>query len=226
MPVATDEDFEDHLDQDLAWRRSELQSLMAQLRHASATNPDSPAARALCRSTATLLYAHWEGYTRLAFETYLKLILRRKPFARDAADGLLVEHISQLQRRLHAGDEAARTDLVSLARGASTARLRLSQDRVVNTKSNLRFQVLQELLGTFGLSESEFVTKKNVIDVLLCDRRNEIAHGRDNFPSQDEVLELHKHVLTLIERLRDLLIGCVRSQAYRIPGAESGVERG
>ena len=108
----------------------------------------------------------------------------------------------------------ARSDLSELARGSSTSRLRLTPGRVVNTESNLRHVTLEKMLDTLNLPGANFETKKNLIDVLLCDRRNSIAHGRNEFPTTDEIAELHQQVLSLLEEVRNALILAVRTKSY------------
>lgn len=217
MAVSTDADFENHLDEELAWRRIELSAYATQLQSASRQNPSSPLSRALSRGLATLLYAHWEGYGKIAFESYLKVVLKRKPVAREANDGLLTSHALQILRRMDAGDGQAAAELIELARGNSSTRLRLPQEKMVNTKSNLRHEVLEGIMEALGVPCDEFSTKKNLIDKLLCDRRNDIAHGRAYFPPPSEVLELHAEVLSMMEAIRDITIGQLRTQGYRVP---------
>ncbi|WP_131812932.1 MAE_28990/MAE_18760 family HEPN-like nuclease [Mycolicibacterium peregrinum] len=215
MVAVTDDDFETLADSELSWRKLELHALAKELESAANRHGKGPMVRALTRGMATLLYAHWEGYCKAIFEAYLKLILRRKPRVSESADRLVLAHTQQLFRRIESGDSAAMEELISIARGTSTQRLRISQDKVVDTKSNLRYQVLENITSALGIPIANLITKKNMIDVQLCDTRNEIAHGRANFPSPQETLELHRNVLAMMEEIRDVTIGQVRSKGYR-----------
>ncbi len=76
-------------------------------------------------------------------------------------------------------------------------------------------------MTTLGIPRIEFETKQNLIDILLCDRRNEIAHGRASFPSCDDVLDLHKKVLGMMEALRSVTISEIRIKGYRHNGSAS-----
>ncbi len=217
MAATTDEDFETFVDEELAWRRIELTALADQLNSAAKKSPSSPVARALARGVVTLLYAHWEGYCKAVFETYVKLIIKRKPLVSQAANSLVLAHVAHLLRRLDSGDQAAGLEIVRLARGASSERLRVAHDKIVDTKSNLRFAVFESIMSSLNLPISDFSTKRHLIDVQLCDHRNDIAHGRANFPEASHVLELHKTVIEMMESVRDLSIGQLRSKSYCIP---------
>ncbi|MFT4043823.1 MAG: MAE_28990/MAE_18760 family HEPN-like nuclease [Gordonia sp. (in: high G+C Gram-positive bacteria)] len=214
MAAVTDDEFETLLDEEMGWRRVELQALATRLQSEANTNPTSPIARALTRSMSTLLYAHWEGYCKTVFEAYMKLILKRKPLVCDVADSLAVAHIQQLLRRIESGDPAGTDSLLSMVRGTSSERIRLNSEKIVDTKSNLRYKVLSDIMRSLDIPIDEFELKRNLIDVQLCDARNEIAHGRASFPSANEVLTLHTHLVEMMESMRDLSIGQVRTKRY------------
>lgn len=220
MAVDTEEQFEDLLESELAWRRAELHALKSLLeleRHGG----DTPTGRALSRSMLAMLYAHWEGYSKAVLSAYLKFVLRRKPIAIDAAKGLLLAHARQIVRRYESGDTEASSEFLELVRGTSRSRLRIVEGRVIDTKSNLRFAVLQDILSALDLPIEDFATRENLIDALLCDRRNEIAHGRANFPTREAVLELHEKLLEMLQELRDLAVAHIRVKGYLV--AQAGV---
>src|SRR5579875_1799473 len=66
-------ELEDDLSEDMSWRRTELHSLLSQIRTAS-----GPSLSCLCRAGVALLYAHWEGYTKHALSQYLRYVARKK----------------------------------------------------------------------------------------------------------------------------------------------------
>jgi hypothetical protein len=210
----TDEDFESLLEADLAWRRIELHALKTQLSSQATINTTSPATRALARSLLTLLYAHWEGYSKCAFDHYATLIMRRKPVAIDVNDALFGAHATHLLRRVVSGDLGARDELLNMARATDSPRIRLPKSQLSDTKSNLRYHVLKSILDGFGISIASFETKERLIDVLLCDRRNAVAHGRDSFPEPKEVISLHSEVLAMMERVLEEVTSAVRSKQY------------
>lgn len=215
MAISTDAEFEQALADDLSWRRTEMSAILGQLRTSAGSSTVSPSTRALARASLALIYAHWEGFSKQVFETYFKLVLRRRPLAIEANDALLFEHLQYAMKGLGSGDESRRLELVRMLRGFGEGRLRIAQSEIVDTHSNLRFKTLHAILTKLGLGSDDFVTKQNLIDTLLCDRRNEIAHGRALFPTPGDVEELHSEVLLMMQTIRDLLSNAVATKAYR-----------
>jgi hypothetical protein len=164
---------------------------------------------------STMLYAHWEGYCKHLFDCYIRLILRQKPLAKDLNNSLAMQHIRHALLRANSGDLDGQERLLALLRGKSTERVRLVRASMSDTKSNLRYGTFCDLLNAFGVDEADFATKEKLIDSLLCDRRNVIAHGRASFPDPEDVLELRENVDWLMDHLRDVFVGQVRTKAYR-----------
>ena len=74
-------ELEDDLAQELAWRRTELHSLLSEIRTAR-----GPSLSCLCRAGVALLYAHWEGLTKHALSQYLRYVARRRLTLRELND--------------------------------------------------------------------------------------------------------------------------------------------
>ncbi|WP_405785538.1 MULTISPECIES: MAE_28990/MAE_18760 family HEPN-like nuclease [unclassified Streptomyces] len=71
--MRTSGELEDALDEDLAWRRVEMQSILGHIRAAR-----GPSRNGLCRAGVALLYAHREGYAKRSLSNYLQYVARRK----------------------------------------------------------------------------------------------------------------------------------------------------
>lgn len=217
MAIRTDEEFEDFVSDDLGWRRLELGTLHRELVQSGSDSKDSPLTRVLCRSHVAILYAHWEGFTKNVLEAYVNLLLKRKLYAHDLNDSLLVCHLQQLVRRIDSGDADATAKLVDFARGEDKQRFSIKSKTVIDAKSNLRFSVLDDNLARIGIDGGVFDTKATLIDRLLCDKRNEIAHGRNSFPDVESVIQLHEQVLEMLDDVRTIMLSALRTQGYRRP---------
>lgn len=57
----------------------------------------------------------------------------------------------------------------------------------VNTRSNLRYEVLVEMLVLCGLDPSGFAAYEAFIDKEIVDPRNAVAHGEDVCPTIDQL---------------------------------------
>lgn len=63
------ERLQDKLNSKISWRKQELTLLQSQIQ-----NSNGAMLKTLLRSGITLLYAHWEGYIKMAAREYLKYL--------------------------------------------------------------------------------------------------------------------------------------------------------
>lgn len=223
MAVRTISELAEILDSSLAWRRIELSALKSEVERSAAAGATSPLARAMARSALAMLYAHWEGFGRDALGGYVEFISRRRLKFEELNDGLLMTTFASMQRRISSGDESAAKLLLEAIRRPATSRAPIPRSSMVNTRSNLKFSVLCEILDSVGLEKLDFEMKAQLIDRSLCDARNEIAHGREKFPTPREFSDLHQQILALMETLRDAILAGARTGSYRTPH-DSGSE--
>lgn len=213
MKALTDEDFQAFLDEEVSWRRSELNLLKFEVGDA-ARSPQSPQARARTRALCVMTYAHWEGYIKTSFDKLAESVSRRRPLLRSASDEFVVSHLQHAILRISSGDASAKGDLLQIVRGTNNPRLRLRRDALVKTHDNLRYTYFCEILEGFGLSAEEFELSKNFIDSAVCDRRNIVAHGRESFPSPADAIEAVDKVLQMIVAVRDLQLQFLTGRKY------------
>ncbi|MFT3877519.1 MAG: MAE_28990/MAE_18760 family HEPN-like nuclease [Propioniciclava sp.] len=221
MSLLTDDGFEATLGDDLGWRRIELAHLKDALARSARQSEDSPATRGLSRAMVAMCYAHWEGYSKNALERYARLVTRRKPKLSESSEGLVIEHVHRLMRRLASGDSYAREAITKAIRGESDERLNIDKSLLADTKSNLRYKTLAELFKRGCIPLDAFKLKANLIDVLLCDRRNGVAHGRAIFVPAGDSLDLCAETIKLMEAMRDVLVTQVRTKGYLTVAAET-----
>jgi len=120
-----------------------------------------------------------------------------------------------LGKRAVAGDEGGTLALVEAVMEPTKARARIPKSTIVDTKSNLRYTVLAEIMSSIGFPVTSFVTRDKLIDRTLCDGRNTIAHGRTMYPAVGSFDDLHAEVMEMIEDIRDLILAAVRQGSYR-----------
>jgi hypothetical protein len=193
-----------------------MHALTAQLNTAHRESPDSPLSRALARSCAAIIYAHWEGFTKEACQAYVDFVVKRRLKLSHLNDGLLKTSLMGLAKRLMAGDELGIEALLDAVRRPDEARARFPKNTMVDTKSNLRYAVFCEIFAAVGFEIQEFATKANFIDRSLCDVRNTVAHGRELFPDPADIRILHSEVMQMMESVRDTILAAVRDQGYRV----------
>lgn len=216
MGVRTVDELEDLLDNSLAWRKIELQALKTEIERAERNVPGAPLARALARGGVALLYAHWEGFVKEACQAYVDYVAKRKLLYKELNDGLLTSALTALQKKVATGSDVAKSAMLELVRTPESARARVPKSTIVDTKSNLRTEVLCDILTGVGFPVEAFQMKGNLIDLSLCDARNSIAHGRDHYPTEGDFTQLHAEILELMEDIRDLILSAVRLKSYRV----------
>lgn len=207
-------ELQEVLDASLAWRRIELSALKAEVERSAAKGASSPLARAMARSALAMLYAHWEGFVRDGLRSYVQFLSRRRLKFEELNDGLLMTVFASLHRRISSGDDSAAQLLLEAIRQPGVSRAQIPRNSMVNTRSNLRFEVLCEILDSVGIDPREFDTKAQLIDRSLCEARNEIAHGRERFPSPNDFSDLHDQVMSMMEAVRDRVLEAAQSKSY------------
>jgi len=215
MPASTVEELGEDLDDGLQWRKIEVAAMRSQIEKLSIADASKPLGRGLLRAGSILLYAHWEGFTKDACQGYLDFVARRRLKFGELSDGWVSLSLRGISSASLRGDPTANAQLVEVVRRGPELRARIPRSGVVETRSNLRHAVLMEIFGALDLDGRAFVTRAQLIDRRLCDRRNDIAHGRENFPTQAEYIDMHGHVVTMLDEVRDLIVVAARERSYR-----------
>ncbi len=167
-----------------------------------------------------MLYAHWEGFVKEACQAYVDFVARRRLRLDELNEELVRTVLLSLGKRTVAGDEGSTLALIEAVMRPTQARARIPKNTIVDTKSNLRYAVLAEIMGAVGFPATNFATRDKLIDRTLCDGRNTIAHGRNMYPAAGSFNDLHAEVMEMIEDVRDLVLAAVRQGSYRRPFAQ------
>lgn len=215
MAASTAADVEDAINNSFSWRRIELQALKSAIYDAEKRASGSPLARALGRSGIALLYAHWEGFIKDACQAYVDYVAKRRLRFAELNDGLLRAALSSIAKKAAINDERGLAALVEAVRNPQS-RAALPKKTIVNTRSNLRFEVLVEIFQSLGFPLDEFKTKEHLIDTALCDGRNSIAHGREYYPGSGTFEDLHRQVIEMMEEVQSMIRDCVRQNHYKV----------
>ncbi|NXY95684.1 hypothetical protein HYE82_15055 [Streptomyces sp. BR123] len=210
-------ELQDSLDDDLAWRRSELHSYLSATRRAGS---ESPAQRALCRAGVPLLYAHWEGYAKHCLSLYLQYVGRRRlKYGELHPAFVALGHESSLdsQEGLSATRRIVRRAHALLS--GDNVRASIPWRRGVDTQSNLNSSRCFDLFESLGLDASPLSTKARLIDYSLLRARNEIAHGQYLDIDSASYEELHLEVLAILDFVRNTVSAAAENGLYRRPSA-------
>ncbi len=86
---------------------------------------------------------------------------------------------------------------------------------LVNTRSNLSFDVFSDICLICGLSIDSYQDEQTFIDVMLLKRRNAIAHGEDTFVSVEDLVELVDKTINLMRSFGDALENRIYLKGYK-----------
>lgn len=208
----TDFDLSNQLTHDRTWRIKEISDLRSISERA-----DLIQQRVLLRSLVTMCYAHWEGYVRYAARKFLEHIALRK-LRYDELDkqffrNYFLPRLTALSS--NKGTLEERCDLVDNILDFSTKRFSHVNIDLVNTQSNLNFDVFKDICLICGVSIEKYLEKKTFIDVFLLKRRNSIAHGEDTFVSIDDLAKLVDESIGLMRTFGDELENRAVLQEYK-----------
>lgn len=214
MTIRTKDDLIRKVSEQLIWRRKELTEIRALVDGCRKNNSRQ---RTLIRAGVALLYAHWEGFVKATGTYLLEYVSEQRCVHADLKSNILSvilrKHINTAK---HSKKVSVTGDLIEFFCTKMQTRARISTKDVIDTGSNLRSSLLHEILWILGLDESEYTTKKMLIDEKLVDRRNHIAHGEPLDISVDDYLTLHDEVLCLLDTFRNQVENaCVKKTFLR-----------
>lgn len=206
-------DFAAQIVEDRSWRLKEMSDLKSAIRKA-----DSNLQRALLRGIVTICYAHWEGHIRHSARKYLEHIALRKFQYREIDRQFLRNYFLPRLAALSVSKTsiADRCALLDEILSCSEKRFSRVNTDLVNTKSNLNFDVFTDICLVCSVDVSMFSDEKEFIDLFLLRRRNEIAHGEDTFVEIDDLDDLVQRTMDLMRGFDDALENRVYLKSYKM----------
>jgi hypothetical protein len=160
----------------------------------------------VCSMALPLVYAHWEGFVKEAFEEYVEFLEHEGILHRELSPILLAYAWTPAFRKLATNQSIQKqTEIASLFLSRLDQTVRFdAQQKAIDTKSNLRFEVFQELAAILCLDVSSASEDQKKLNALV-NRRNQIAHGgRGPGPDSETVLDY-------IDLVLDLMVAVERS---------------
>lgn len=202
------DEITDNLDQ----RRLELTNM----RRVILKVAGGPLEAAAVRMAIPMIYALWEGYVKEVCQLYLEHIEHNVSKAADLHPAILGHMWTPALRPLTGGLNFSNKKAVAalvLAAGASPVAFRESE-KLVNTKSNLDFDVLTNIADHLCIDVSALTEWRNSLKALV-NLRNNIAHGAR--PSQLTYSNFNEYAhvaFSLMEGFEDVLLLAVKKRAF------------
>jgi hypothetical protein len=213
VKIRSAEELEDSLDKDLVWRRKEFTTLKFMVKDARNHEKEI-----LLRASIALLYAHWEGHVKHCSMAYINYLNSMALKYNDLKDNFfqmsLGEKFSQGFSIKRFSSQRELCEYVNV--GSLGDNFSIAADSVIDTESNLKSEVLFNILEQLGLDCSMFELKKQFIDAKLLKCRNAIAHGSkvNDVEMQDAYSELENELLSMIVVFHNLVKNAVNSRSF------------
>lgn len=198
MKIRTPIELQDAIDAEMGWRKRELTALKANIQAARSFAKDTA-----LRSGVALLYAHWEGAIKNISYYYLCYVSSLKiPYDKLTRNFLAIAMKAQLKDFSESSKTSLHTKIIDAIFDQISCPSRIPQEGIINTKSNLNSAVFSEIAHTIGLKTDLYEPSYTLIDEILLNMRNKIAHGdRLDILSLDEdrYYEIHGQIFKIID---------------------------
>jgi hypothetical protein len=201
----------EELESDLNWREAELAIFK---RIVSSADEGSVRERALLRAMLALLYAHYEGFSKYAWELYLEAIESEAPIRGDLKPPLACLSLEEQFAKLRGDTSAA-----SLLEFYSEKLPGLLNEPAefpspLQADSNLWPDRYCDNMDRACLKQNEMNDRRSKIKSLVA-RRNDIAHGESAFiKSLAEYQEYEDAAILVMHELAVLIIEALEEKNY------------
>ncbi len=213
MKIKSAEMLEEFLQKELAWRKREL-SLIG-INYASAKNTNK---EYFWRSGIVLIYAHWEGFVKKSAQAYLSYIVFKGYKYSQLKNNFLALGIpEQFQGDMAVKKFNSYEVIVDFMTNRSEDKFLCNLDNAINTQSNLKFEVFNEIVTIIDIKDDYFDLKKNLIDQQLLNYRNKIAHGEKiERPEREkiDILTMKNEILEIIEHFNTKILNSLVTKSY------------
>ncbi|MDU5455325.1 MAG: MAE_28990/MAE_18760 family HEPN-like nuclease [Pseudescherichia vulneris] len=212
MKIRSLYELESKLDEDLSWRRKEFTTLKLMINGSRAHQK-----QVLLRAAITLLYAHWEGHIKHCALVYLKLLNCLGIRYCDMTDNFIQLSLSEkFKQGFSIKKFSSQKEIYYYLTSDKKDNFSISKDIVIDTESNLKYEVVFNILEQLGLNSSIYELKENFINSKLLRCRNAIAHGdRISLEDlEDTYQELEEELLDMIETFQNLIRNAASNKSY------------
>ena len=173
MKIRTINDLQDSIDAEMAWRKHELTAIRENVVNSRKSSKDTA-----IRAGIALLYAHWEGAIKNIATYYLEYISALKlPYGVLKPNFLAISLRSNLKALDESNKTTIHTEIVSEILSSNDIKSDIPTEGIIKTGSNLNSNVFIQIMATIGLDCAEYEGSFLLIDSVLLDKRNKIAHG-------------------------------------------------
>ncbi len=203
------------VDAEFAWRLKEIADIKAAIR-ASAVD----ARKSVLRAAVPILYAHWEGFVKVASEAVLNYLSTQRLTYRELSACFIAfgakKHIHTIKESNNPVDSIS---VVDFFLNQMDTRAKITFSGAVVTESNLSSSVFNKIAKSIGIDTANYESRYPLIDESLLERRNTIAHGEHLDVEANDFDKLATHVLEMMRWYKTDVQNIVQNELYLSTGA-------
>lgn len=215
MKIRTTNDLQDLIDKDLSWRKKELTAIKS-----SVTQSRKFAKNTSMRSGITLLYAHWEGAIKNIATYYLCFVSCKKIPYKDLKKNFLAISINkELSEYKESNKATLHNKIINMLFDKMHESSRIPYENIISTSSNLNSNVFKEIMAIIGLDTLEYESSYTLIDDVLLNMRNRIAHGEkleEISLDEERFIEIYDKIVSLINLFSNQILNAACLEEYKI----------
>lgn len=220
MGTYTLEKLQDKLDKNISFRKKELTVIKTTIQQS-----ESNILSTYIRAAIVMLYAHWEGFIKIAAREYLSHLNSLNLNCSEMKDNFTTLAIKTVIRDCGQSFKTEKYHEITFELMKSENKIfkvEPNNKLIIDTEANLSYPVLKDILFALGLEYTKYELKSNYIKENLLDRRNAIAHGElidinkdaQSDKSKEEFEELYKEILALMELFKEQVIDAATNRLY------------
>lgn len=196
---------------DFSWRRKELTLIKNKI-----PKEKNSLQSALIRATIPLLYAHWEGFVKVTMSYYLEYVSNKYLKNSELKTSFIALSLQNKLGDLNNSSFSNRTKIIDFIFNDIEKQSKIPKKNIINTKSNLSFNVLQEILFILDLEDSHIESQKDLINDLV-NERNYIAHGEHTLIDYETFENFYDDTIALMEYLRTIIENNAIQEKFKKP---------
>ena len=196
---------------DFSWRRKELTLIKYKI-----PKEKNSLQSALIRATIPLLYAHWEGFVKVNMSYYLEYVSNKYLKNSELKTSFIALSLQNKLGDLNNSSFSNRTKIIDFIFEDLEKQSKIPKKNIINTKSNLSFNVLQEILFILDLEDSHVDSQKELVNDLV-NERNYIAHGEHTLIDYETFENFYDDIIALMEYLRTIIENNAIQEKYKKP---------
>lgn len=219
MKIKSLNNLADKIDNDLAWRKKELSSILLDVQESNNKN-DSEQSKAI-RIGIIMLYAHWEGAIKSISKFYLEYVSNlRLKYSELKNNFLAITMKNYLHQLGKTKKTSLHVDVIDKIYAQKDMEANIPYNDIIQTESNLKIDVFHEIAATIGIDDSPIQLKEHYIDQRLLGNRNKIAHGErfetlEGISNISDYVELHQTILEIINKFASEIKEAAAKEKYK-----------